>query len=182
MEYTPKPQPSTLLAAMADLGLTVHAEFVPWSRSRNVAPNTHAKDRSLNWKVTVKRGDVTVLTTDYQAGIGHCPSYRPHDRWTLDYTAVIETETETGRTYTKPPHRPGPTINPKPADVVYSLTLDASVLDYATFEDWASDLGYDPDSRKAEAAYRTCLEIALKLRVALGEDGLKRLRDACEDY
>lgn len=44
------------------------------------------------------------------------------------------------------------------------------------------ELGYDPDSRKAEAIYKACLEIALKLRNALGEDGLAKLREAAQDY
>ena len=75
-----------------------------------------------------------------------------------------------------------PAIMPDPDDVLYSLVMDSDVLYYGTFEDWASDFGYDTDSRKAESTYRACLEIALKLRVAIGEDELERLREALQDY
>jgi hypothetical protein len=77
----------------------------------------------------------------------------------------------------------GPALEkPSAADVLYSLALDASVLDSATFEEWASELGYDPDSRSAEKIYRACLEIALKLRAAIGDAGLEQLREAFQDY
>jgi len=71
---------------------------------------------------------------------------------------------------------------PKDADVMHSLSLDASVLDTGTFEEWASEFGYDTDSRAAEATYRACLDIALKLRSMIGEAGMQLLRDAGQDY
>ena len=66
-------------------------------------------------------------------------------------------------------------ILPNPLDVLYSLAMDSSVLDHATFESWASEFGYDTDSRSAESIYRACLEIALKLRAAMGDSGMDRL-------
>jgi len=73
-------------------------------------------------------------------------------------------------------------IEPEFESVLDELSMDASILDEPGFEAWAASLGYDPDSRKAEKVYRACLEIALKLRAALGEDGLTALREACQDY
>jgi hypothetical protein len=176
--------------AIAALGLTVEAQFVPFSQSRNKDEN----HRSLNWSVTVKRNGRDVLTTDYSAGIAHCPSYnakvpsawnRPDRMW---QSAVCEFETDTGfkaRGFTSwggfSPDRKAP-ILPKSEDVLYSLTTDAGVLDCATYEDFAAEFGYEPDSRKGEAIYRACLEIALKMRAALGEDGLAQLREAFQDY
>jgi hypothetical protein len=49
---TPK---ETLQAAMLDLGLVVEAEFVPWSKSRSFKSNAKVTERSLNWRVTLKR-------------------------------------------------------------------------------------------------------------------------------
>lgn len=177
-------------AAIAALGLTVESVFVPFSQSRNKAE----KHRSLNWRVTVKRNGRDVLTTDYSAGIGHCPGHkkpvspywnRPARMW---QDAICEFETESGfrsRPFTtwggfsadksKP-------ILPNPLDVLHSLNSDADVLNYPTFEDWAGDFGYDADSRSAEATYRACLEIALKLRAALGDDGMTRLTEIFQDY
>ncbi len=73
-------------------------------------------------------------------------------------------------------------ILPDIVDVIYSLSMDASVLDHASYESFASDFGYDADSRKGEAVYRACLEIALKLRAAIGEAGLTQLAEAFQDY
>jgi len=60
--------------------------------------------------------------------------------------------------------------------------MDASAIDYATFEEWAPEMGYDADSRKGEAIYRTCLEYALKLRGAVGDKAMEQLRTATQDY
>jgi hypothetical protein len=60
---------------------------------------------------------------------------------------------------------------PSLADVVDALVLDAStVRDADGFEEWARDLGYDPDSRKAEQTYRACVRQTDALTRLLGED------------
>jgi hypothetical protein len=43
------------------------------------------------------------------------------------------------------------------------------------FEEWAADLGYDPDSRKAEKLFKTCEKQAGRLRSFLGDDLYDRL-------
>jgi hypothetical protein len=73
-------------------------------------------------------------------------------------------------------------ILPDPADVIHSLVMDSSVLDAGGFEGWAGDFGYDTDSRSAEATYRACLEIALKMRAAFGDSGMAELQTAFGDY
>lgn len=174
------------------LGLSIRAEFVPFSQSRNAKPDAKPSERSLNWRVTLVRrrdnGDARfsdILTTDYSAGIGHCPSYRQGMRWTLENAAAIESETEKGRrapAYRRSNPIGGKPIMPDPVDVIASLALDSDVLDYSAFEQWAPEFGYDPDSRKAESTYRACLEIALRLRNGLGESDLAALRAAAADY
>jgi hypothetical protein len=69
---------------------------------------------------------------------------------------------------------------PTAADVLSSLLEDASVEDYSSFEDWAADLGYDPDSRKAVRTYEECLELSPRVRAFLGNDEelLAELRSA----
>ena len=171
-------------AVIESLGLSVVSEFVPWSKSR-----INSEDRpSLNWKVTVKRDGRDVLTTDYSAGMAHCPAYDkiPAAAKAFRNNLCMKECEEGFEVYVKTPiegriNRQRP-IKPDSVDVFYSLTLDSDVLNYGTFEDWASEFGYDPDSRSAESTYRACLEIALKLRVAIGEDGLERLREAFQDY
>jgi len=165
------------------LGLTMTAEFVPWSQSRNKGE----KSPSLNWEVTLYK--VThanghgrpehkryILTTDYMAGCGHCPSYT-QSKQSVDQANAVRRECETGRALGV-----GKKLLPDLADVLASLSSDAYVIDCPTYEEWASETGMDPDSRKGEAIYRQCLETALKIRAAIGEDGLRQLAEACQDY
>lgn len=179
-----------IAAVIAQLGLTVTAKFVPFSQSRN----KDEKHKSLNWIVTIQRNGRDVLTTDYMAGAGHCPSYgkkppaawdRP-DRFWPELVAKFETESgfqtrpyTTWGGFSADKAKP---IMPDAVDVLYSLTSDSSVLDAGGFEEWASEFGYDTDSRHAESIYRACLEIALKLRAAIGDSGMGLLRDAFQDY
>lgn len=73
-------------------------------------------------------------------------------------------------------------ILPSLEDVMHCILLDADVLNYATFEDWAPDLGYDPDSRKAYEIYQACLKIGLRLNQAFSATELATLRTLFEDY
>lgn len=180
-----------LEAVIAELGLSVDAEFVPWSRSRSfdpkIAEKKHVNGRALNWRVTLKRGDRAVLTTDYSAGIAHCPAYKRlfKGRWTIDVVDAVIHETEHGKEARGSEMSVGTTgaaILPDPVDVIWSLASESDVLDYPTYEEWADCFGLDPDSRKGEASYRSCIEIALKLRAAISEDGLKKLREASTNY
>lgn len=178
----------TIEAAARELGLSMSAVFVPFSQSRNRGE----KMPSLNWLVTIKRGERDVITTDYMAGSGHCPAYKKSAAIlgkpdSYPRRRAIERECETGLVHMPPTYgdRPRETrdkILPSFAGVLYSLASDCDVLDAGGFEQWAADLGYDSDSRKAEGVYRACLDIALKFRAALGEDGLAKLREACQGY
>lgn len=167
-----------ILATLDRLKLTLDSEFVPLSRSRNAGE----KYPTLNWKVTVKRDGRAVLTTDYSSGCAHCPSYQ--QRASVDSAAAVKAECETGKAQGWQTIAGGGAkvrlapILPDPCDVFYSLALDSDVIDHPTYESWASDFGYDADSRKGEAAYRLCLEISLKLRAAVGDSGLAELRAA----
>lgn len=71
-----------------------------------------------------------------------------------------------------PAHRTEP---PKLDGVLESLSSDWSAVDGASFEEWAGDLGYDTDSRKAERIYRVCLESANVARGVLGPDVMMEL-------
>lgn len=171
--------------AAQELKLTLTAVFVPWSQSRNKAE----KQPSLNWKVTLLRDGREVLTTDYMAGSGHCPA---HKREAMKdkglYRALIRWECEHGygvspnSTYEFIRRGKGAPLMPLPRDVMHSLVMDADVLDHSSFESWAIDFGYETDSRKAEATYRACIEIALKMRAAIGDEGLRALQTAFQDY
>lgn len=172
--------------AMENFGLTVTSVFVPYSQSRNAAKGW----RSLNWKVTLVRNGREILTIDYSAGEGHCPAYKSPSKFPgkdkIDRHATdvrIKNECETGRADRGAFSKPGEKIEPDACDVLYSLLMDSSGVENAgSFEAWASEYGYDTDSRKAEAIYRECVDLALKLRASLGGDMLDSLREAFQDY
>lgn len=183
------------LAALAErLGLTMESTFVPFSQSRNAAPTDLGSGKaepwlSLNWRCKLMRTGRLVLETDYGQGVAHAPAYKwkAPTAWDAQLKkAAIRIEIQTGKEARRP--FPGlgvydPTVSTKPipappiTDVLSSLLSDSDVLDAGGFEAWASDLGYDPDSRKAESIYRQCLESALKLRAALGEAELAAGRE-----
>lgn len=172
---------SQLDATIAAMGLEYSAEFVPQSRSRNA----NEKRPSLNWRVTIKKGRVT-LTTDYTQGIGHLPKNNQtlgeyEQRWyesNAAETGKMGRVTSGGRSLLNPKPIPAPLLR----DVLYCLVTDSDVLDFATFEDWADAYYYDTDSRSAEKTYRACLDTALRLRALIGDDGLRKLQEAFQDY
>ena len=169
------------LAFIDSLGLEYSAEFVPFSQSRNAKE----KNRSLNWRVTFKRGRQS-LTTDYMQGVGHIIGHKYKARKSLDEDKAESLTCETAKVhYLGKQHgvfmgRVQPI--PSREDVLHCLVLDAGVLDSPRFEDWSSDFGYDPDSRKGEAIYRACMVIALELRSMIGDVNLAKLRDLFQDY
>ena len=73
-------------------------------------------------------------------------------------------------------------IKPDTLDVVNSLLLDASALDFSGFADWSADFGFDADSIKARAIYDACIACGLALRAGLGDAMLQELRDAFSEY
>ncbi len=168
-----------------ELGLEIKAEFVPFSQSANAKPAGGRVDpwQSLNWKVSLECKGRPVLESCYSQGIAHCPAHRApatrFDKWQRARAIALEIESGKIALGFNGPHlsaRPIPA--PEIADVLSALALDSSALDSATFADWASEHGYDTDSRSAESTYRQCLAIALALRAAIGESALARLRDA----
>lgn len=175
-------------AKAAALNLTADWVFVPLSASRN----RDEKNPTINWRYKLKRNGCGILEGDYSQGCAHAPAYnlkvthpsgRP-DEW--QKMRGVRAECETGKVHRFFGHGWGPVSRslppPRLADLLWSLSLDASVLDCSGFENWAGELGYDTDSRKAEAIYRACLESSLKLRAAIGNDELEALREVARDY
>lgn len=162
-------------ALVKELGLTVETVFVPWSASRSKGD----KDPSLNWSVTLKRGDRPILTVDYTEGCAYCPSFKQGDNTQATWDK-IKLECEHGHRYCK--YGYGPKIAFKLSDFLYSIMSDCDAIEYSGFEEWARTMGDNPDSIKAKKAYDACLDTALKMRHALGDANVQRLREAFQDY
>lgn len=173
-------QKEQIKALLNKHGLTVESVFVPFSRSRNAGE----KSPSLNWVVTLKHNGKNILTTDYSAGCGHCPSYKQGQKIYANDAVVLECEkgfkakAGLGMHYYIDTRKP---ILPDSVDVVYSLLMDAEVLDYSSYEEWAGNFGYDEDSRKGEQVYNACMKIALQFR-RIGGTVINELREAYQDY
>lgn len=109
---------------------------------------------------------------EYGQGVGHLPGYQRAQRLTVDEDAAIQNAIEWGDRYNGRKIKP-----PTAVDVLSSLVQDGGAIDCPTFEEWASEYGYDADSRKAEAIYRKCVETGLALRAGLGEAVFSELRE-----
>lgn len=60
---------------------------------------------------------------------------------------------------------------PEAVDVLNCLVSDAQTIENArSFEEWASELGFETDSRKAERSYKQCVAQTEKLERFLGDD------------
>lgn len=72
-------------------------------------------------------------------------------------------------------------VKPTQASVLYSLLLDANCADQ-NFDDFCSDLGYDPDSRKDFKIYEACCEILQKMRKIFTNTQRTELAEILQDY
>lgn len=104
------------------------------------------------WDVTLTYQGQTYAGISYRMGTGHSKPATYADG-AMGYQPVKDWK---------------PTA-PDAATVVDSLLSDVSGLD-RRFEDWAADLGYDEDSRKAERIYIECLKVLPRLQALLGAD------------
>jgi hypothetical protein len=69
---------------------------------------------------------------------------------------------------------------PTAADVVYSLVSEASCVT-GSFEDYCSDMGDDPDSRRAKRTYDSIKAMKPRLEKFFGDE-LAEVVEACADY
>jgi hypothetical protein len=157
--------------AKKDFGLSVLVQYVPqkWEREKS----------QLKWNIALLHHGKEILRTQFSAGIAHLPSFKANARWTTDYDGALEREFLAGRYATRGKWQP---ILPNPDDIVACLCSDAEAVDYATFADWARDLGLDDDSIKAKADYDACLDIGLRMRNSLSPVVFEKLREIYADW
>ena len=73
------------------------------------------------------------------------------------------------------------TTDPDIQSVFHAILSDADGTD-EPFEDWAENLGFDTDSRKAERAYNQCKATAEALERMFSDISLDDLRELFSDY
>jgi len=173
-----------------DLDIKIDYVFIPFKLSKS----KNDKTPNLNWKVILlnKNGE---LTTDYTKGIGHLEFENFLNIQNVATKNIVNEEVKNAvnhgwhftlkindgkvrKTIMKSNNFPNPTIK----EVLYSLTLDSNALDYQTYEEWASDLGYEQDSRKGEKIFNTIKENSVNLlKILNGRDNLQKLKDIFEE-
>lgn len=164
-----------LLRELLTSDLTLTSTYVP----QVVAPCAKYHLPSFKWEVALRRGTADVYVGPYGQGVAYVDGpfpgtlARTGGGFSLDTWVQVETLYRDG--VARYQSRVGDVVlttcqarPPALLDVLYCTLADASALDYPTFEAWASEYGYDTDSRKAEGIYRTCLREAAVLNAALG--------------
>jgi len=141
--------------------------------------DTGGNNRQLcdEWRITlsyIKVGDTHAkeYTTTYRTGIGHRKVMPGVKRERGGYATLTEspknTEEACKRGWLK-------VVYPNIADVLSCLLSDASSGE-ETFYDWASNLGYDTDSRNALDTYLACQKTLVALRHVLGYELFSELK------
>lgn len=155
-------------------GVSMRVEYVPQADPL-VEQRKTGHWPMLKYRVTLSKGAVN-HTFDYSAGIGHVKGLKT-SRLTQDDVDLIVHLFRTGKVGKRwagsgimTPKNTELAYTPLLADVLFSLTTDADVLNHPNFESWAPEFGYDTDSRHAEAIYRACLENSLKIRQLIDLD------------
>lgn len=181
MDY--KEAAEKLDALAQELGLSVSCKFAPLSEPRNA----DEKHPTINWTVSLYK----VQSDDYhrlvwRGGYSQGTAYlRTPERFkptNLDGVNAIRQACEYGKGfYASSLAADVFAVEPTLVDVLVSLLMDASAIDEPSFEDWASSLGYDPDSRKAHAIWQACIETALKLRAAVGDEKFQAMRELASE-
>ncbi len=111
------------------------------------------------------------LRTSYSCGLGVVEDWAKDNRGKLPPGCWRGLTAKKGSVaYAEAVEAAATRYEPDIVDVVGCLLTDASALDYDLFEQWASDLGYDTDSRSAERTYNTCREHGAELRIMLRDD------------
>lgn len=167
------------------VGLEIKSKFVPFSLSKH----SEEENKNLNWKVTLSSGKKT-MNLDFSKGVGHLP-YPQTSFGVTNYqkrmiNEAIDSAIETGiarkltivdkdvKFLLGNAQFPNPTLQ----EVLYSLCSNSDVRHYLTYEQWASDFGYDTDSRKGEKIYDSCRKVTADFMQLIGsEEKLEKLRE-----
>jgi hypothetical protein len=173
-----------LTATLTEKGFTLEAS----------APRGEVRDGTwpcISYTVTLKKDGREIYSGPYSLGVGHVDfkKAKAHS-FKIGYTTEIAL-IASGKTLIDNQATASAAaavakfqkVAPKLPDVLQSLLLDGSPFFNAeSFEGWAGELGYDTDSRKASAMYKTCMETGRALQAALGPDKIKELQELLQDY
>jgi hypothetical protein len=137
-----------------------------------VRDDFNGREGGATWAVCVTRNGESIQT-EYTAGCGN----RHYPGGTKIAHIYGPAYADVARNKTTKPDKP------ELADVLYSFVSDAQcVSDGQTFEDFAADMGYEEDSRKAEKAYNGCRDEYFGLLRLCEHAELEKLGELFQDY
>ena len=127
----------------------------------------------VTWNLHMKRNGHS-LVTEYHQGIGHVKSVDISRGMSVaaadGIRACIAGRNKRGLTY--------PTVT----DAIYANISDIDACEYASFEEWAGDAGFDTDSRSAEKIFNECVARGRIFKLMYSQDELAELHDMFLDY
>lgn len=131
------------------------------------------REGGTTWAVTVTRNGESIQT-DYTIGSAHRHYRNGKPIQIHHWNRALDDVERNKRTKPDKPTLP---------DVLNCFVMDAQcVSDGQLFEDFADDLGYDKDSRKAEKAYNGCRDEYFGLIRLCGHAELGKLVELFQDY
>ena len=167
----------TLETFIKDNSLVMTTVEVPENPHMNGMPN---KSRHFHCTISQKLGGGTTMQTYFSVGSGiveHWVSEHGTRSWDAgglnrqQYNKNRRTIAAQEFFEANAKRYPGPEL----ADVLNCLASDSASVEQSDFEDWAADLGYDSDSRKALETYQICEKQAKKLRHLVGSQAFEEL-------
>ena len=155
--------------------------------------------KRISYVVALAHEGREIWRGDYHLGIGHVDLKKVGDAWSYKNFYLTESERSMLHTWQKDPGvkfldlekharlaaklAALQKVEPELDDVCHSLLSDgAAHFDSLTFEEWARELGYDPDSRKAEKVFNSCVGEGRALARAIRREKLDGLREWACDY
>ncbi len=163
------------------LGLTVEAS----------SPRGVVRDNEwpcIEYTFTFSKGGRSFVA-EYRLGVGHVKPVTVHS-WILKVTSDEESLLHT---WASNPHAQFKDkvrwasvaaklakyqkVQPKAHEVLACLCEEGLSAHASSFENWASEFGYDADSRKAEQMYRQCNETYFKVETLISDKVIRQLAE-----
>lgn len=165
-------QDITVNEALAAIGIVFTARYA----GERVQWGTQQVDA---WRVTFARPaangkPAAPFETDFYQGLGHRKPIKGAPPKTRAEWSGTFGRRQWDIRFLKP-------STPTAAAVLYCLLSDARATEQC-FADWAVDLGYDTDSRKALAIYEACCATGLELRRVFTPDQRAELSALLQNY